>query len=51
MSSIRLGIPALARCAAIPDPMTPAPNTATRRIFGNMIPTSRKKIRFGAKIK
>src|SRR3989304_7146857 len=36
MSSMRHGVPALARCAAIPDPITPAPSTATRRIFGNM---------------
>src|SRR5659263_204486 len=36
MSSIRQGIPALARCAAIPEPITPAPRTATLRIFGNI---------------
>ena len=35
MSSIRTGMPALARCAAIPLPITPAPRTATLRIFMN----------------
>src|SRR5579864_4994530 len=48
MSSSKDGIPALARCAAMREPMVPAPSTAARRTRKGCVEVSGDETRVGA---